>query len=183
MIVVHCNRLLKDRSLDRASGPGPTPSTAWAIRRLAERAALGLRIHWGPGPRPDSEPGRAAGRAGDQGARDDMMYRTMSITSPRMSREAFDCRSTPQPADVDSQGGKRQGGGVDATRRTGCRAPGPSTVRTALRRPARVRRGVSGLHEGCRSFRACSRPGGAVRRCPGHDAGARCPVVSRAVPA
>ena len=49
MIVVHCNRLLKDRSLDRASGPGSTPSTAWAIRRLAERAALGLRIHWGPG--------------------------------------------------------------------------------------------------------------------------------------
>ena len=40
---------INDRSLDRASEPGPTPSPAWAICRLAERAALGLRIHWGPG--------------------------------------------------------------------------------------------------------------------------------------
>lgn len=49
VIVVHRNRLLKDRSVDRASGRGPTPSTAWAICRQAERAALGLRSHWGPG--------------------------------------------------------------------------------------------------------------------------------------
>ena len=49
VIVVRCNRLLKDRGLDRASGPGPTPSTVQAICRLADRAALGLRIHWGLG--------------------------------------------------------------------------------------------------------------------------------------